>query len=64
MRPSRLIACFLALAALGALLPAQSEARQFVLPTGQVAHTRRGPVVLHRMVPPQLGKHVYVGRRR
>ena len=44
-----------------ATLPA--EARQARTPSGQVVHTRRLPVVLHRMVPPQYGKHVYSGRR-
>lgn len=31
---------------------------------GQVAHSRRAPVVAHKMVPPFHGKHAYVGRTR
>jgi hypothetical protein len=30
---------------------------------GQVVHSRRAPVVLHRAVPPFRGVHVYQGRR-
>jgi hypothetical protein len=31
---------------------------------GNVVHTRRLPVVAHRIVPPFRGVHVYSGRRR
>ena len=30
----------------------------------QVVHTRRAPVVAHRLVPPFRGVHVYQGRGR
>jgi hypothetical protein len=33
-----------------------------VAPNGQVVHSRRAPVVLHRAVPPFHGVHVYGGR--
>jgi len=29
----------------------------------QVVHSRRGPVILHRALPPFRGQHVYGGRR-
>ncbi len=45
-------------------LAESAEARQYTLPSGQIAHTRRAPVLWHRMFPPQLGKHVYVPARR
>jgi len=31
---------------------------------GQVVHSRRVPVIAHRVVPPFKGIHVYEGRRR
>jgi len=31
---------------------------------GHVVHSRRAPVVAHRVVPPFKGVHVYEGRRR
>ena len=31
---------------------------------GQVVHSRRAPVVAHKMVPPFQGKHAYSGRGR
>ncbi len=31
---------------------------------GQVVHSRRAPVVAHKMVPPFHGKHVHQGRSR
>jgi hypothetical protein len=46
-----------------AAFPVDAQARQSRSHTGQVVHTRRLPVILHRAVPPQYGKHVYVGRR-
>jgi hypothetical protein len=30
---------------------------------GQVVHSRRAPVVLHRALPPYTGVHVYQGKR-
>jgi hypothetical protein len=30
---------------------------------GHVVHSRRGPVMLHRAVPPFKGVHVYQGKR-
>lgn len=44
--------------------PSAAEAARYRAPTGQVVHTRRLPVVLHRLVPPQYGRHQYAGRRR
>jgi hypothetical protein len=46
-----------------AAIPSGAEARQARTGSGQVVHTRRLPVILHRAVPPQYGKHVYAGRR-
>jgi len=34
-------------------------ARQYVTARGQVVHTRRAPVVVHRVLPPFRGQHVY-----
>jgi hypothetical protein len=31
---------------------------------GHVVHSRRAPVIAHRMVPPFYGRHVYHGRGR
>jgi hypothetical protein len=52
------------LALLAASLPvAAARAEQYV--SGQhVVHTRRLPVIAHRIVPPFRGVHVYAGRRR
>jgi hypothetical protein len=36
-----------------------AEARQSASGRGQVVHTRRAPVMLHRAVPPFRGVHVY-----
>lgn len=30
------------------------------LPDGHIGHTRRLPVVVHRIFPPYLGQHVYL----
>jgi len=48
----------LGLACLGAM-PARGEQRAT---GGQVVHSRRAPVVAHRLVPPFRGVHVYAGR--
>jgi hypothetical protein len=45
-----------------AAIPSIAEAARYRTPTGQVVHTRRLPVALHRAVPPQHGKHIYAGR--
>ena len=45
------------------VVPTDAQARQYRSGSGQVVHTRRLPVILHRAVPPQYGKHVYAGRR-
>jgi hypothetical protein len=47
-----------------ALLPVAASAEQYVAPSGQVVHTRVGPVVVHRVLPPFRGVHVYQGRFR
>jgi hypothetical protein len=46
-----------------AVLPAGASAATRQTSSGQVVHSRRLPVILHRAVPPQYGKHVYEGRR-
>jgi hypothetical protein len=44
-------------------MAAQAEQRVVQTPAGEkVVHTRLAPVLLHRAVPPYLGKHVYQGR--
>ena len=45
-------------------LPWGASAEQFVAPSGQVVHTRVAPVVVHRILPPFRGVHVYQGRFR
>lgn len=47
----------LALASL--VSPLALQARQYRTGGGQVAHTRRAPVVFHRVLPPFRGQHVY-----
>jgi hypothetical protein len=42
-----------------AISPAAAEARQSANGRGQVVHTRRAPVIMHRAVPPFRGVHVY-----
>jgi hypothetical protein len=34
-------------------------AAKHATPSGQVAHSRRAPVAMHRMFPPFAGNHVY-----
>lgn len=63
MNLRRFVAAALLAALALAAVPSGAEARQYTIPSGQVVHTRRLPVILHRAVPPQLGKHVYIGRR-
>jgi hypothetical protein len=41
------------------VVPARGEQRAT---GGQVVHSRRAPVVAHRLVPPFRGVHVYAGR--
>jgi hypothetical protein len=51
------------LAAAGTLCISNANAEQYA--SGRnVVHTRRLPVVAHRIVPPFRGVHVYAGRRR
>jgi hypothetical protein len=45
-------------------LPLAASAEQYVAPSGQVVHTRVAPVVVHRILPPFRGVHVYRGRIR
>lgn len=42
-----------------AVASSSAEARQSSNGRGQVVHTRRAPVALHRAVPPFRGVHVY-----
>lgn len=41
--------------------PVAARAEQYA-GGGQVVHTRRAPVVAHKVVPPFRGVHVYQGR--
>jgi hypothetical protein len=44
---------------------ASAEQRVIQTPEGQkIVHTRLAPVLMHRAVPPFLGRHVYQGRTR
>ena len=45
----------------GAILatPFSLHARPRASSGGQVVHSRRGPVVMHRVLPPFRGQHVY-----
>ena len=63
MNLHRILLATLVLTAAIATVPSSAEAARARTQGGQVVHTRRLPVVLHRLVPPQYGKHVYVGRR-
>ena len=51
----------LAIALLIVALPLAARAEQRAA-GGRVVHTRRAPVVAHRLVPPFRGVHVYEGR--
>lgn len=44
-------------------VPVSASAEQYVS-GGKVVHTRRAPVIAHRLVPPFRGVHVYAGGRR
>lgn len=46
------------------LLPLSVASAEQYVSGGQVVHTRRLPVIAHRIVPPYRGVHVYGGRRR
>ena len=63
MNLHRILLAALALSVSLVVLPASAEAARARTSTGQVVHSRRLLVILHRMVPPQYGKHVYAGRR-
>ena len=58
----------LALVIVLALMPAVSSAEKFESEKngrGVVAHTSRGPVVVHKIFPPYgLHKHVYAGNEK
>lgn len=48
------------------LLPLAAQARQFPVQQGgrtYIAHTRRAPVVVHRVLPPYWGEHIYQSGR-
>jgi regulator of protease activity HflC (stomatin/prohibitin superfamily) len=40
-------------------LISSATAAKRAMPSGQVAHSRRAPVAMHRMSPPYRGNHVY-----
>lgn len=63
MNLQRLLVVIIVLTVSIALVPSSAAAARNRTSSGQVVHTRRLPVILHRAVPPQYGKHVYVGRR-
>lgn len=44
-------------------LPLTARAERYAQ-GGNVVHSRRAPVIAHRMVPPFKGVHVYEGRAR
>lgn len=52
---------------LGLSLVPTARAEQYVVqtPAGpKVVHTRVAPVVMHRVLPPFYGRHIYQGRAR
>ena len=56
----------LLLAAISLVAPLSAQARQYAVQQGgrtYVAHTRRAPVVVHRVLPPYWGEHIYQGGR-
>lgn len=58
----RFVASLLTVAGILLVQAAPLQARQFPVNEGgrtYVAHTRRAPVVLHRVLPPFRGIHVY-----
>ena len=53
------------MAGLSWVTPAQAVRETIATPAGEkVVHSRLVPVLMHRAVPPFLGKHVYQGRLR
>ena len=48
---------------LGLAAQSRSDAAQYVR-GNQVVHTRVAPVIVHRVLPPYRGIHVYEGRGR
>ncbi|MGC4006230.1 MAG: hypothetical protein QM811_25185 [Pirellulales bacterium] len=58
----RQIFALLVAAASFAVAPSVSSAAQTTDGSGHVVHSRRAPVVMHRIVPPYRGVHVYGGR--
>ena len=52
----------LLLVGISLVAPLTVQARQFAVQQGgrtYVAHTRRAPVILHRVLPPYWGQHIY-----
>jgi hypothetical protein len=52
----------LVLVSISLLAPLSTHARQFTVQQGgrnYVAHTRRAPVIIHRVLPPYRGEHIY-----
>ena len=54
----------LALVALAMPSAAWARGTKTMAPNGQVVHSRRAGVILHRAVPPFRGVHVYEGGRQ
>ena len=55
-----------ALALIAMTMPSAAWARggKSIAPNGQVVHSRRAGVIMHRAVPPFRGVHVYEGGRQ
>jgi hypothetical protein len=55
-----------ALAIVALAMPSSAYARgaRYMADNGQVVHSRRAPVIMHRVVPPFRGVHVYQGGPR
>jgi len=52
----------LILVGIALVAPLSVQARQFAVQQGgrtYVAHTRRAPVLVHRVLPPYWGEHIY-----
>jgi len=56
------LACLLCLAIAPSVSAAQYEVR--TAEGTKVVHTRVAPVLVHRLLPPFYGRHVYQGRAR
>ena len=63
----RYLACTAVLVASSFVATSSARAQQYVAPTtsgSKVVHNRLAPVIMHRVLPPFRGQHVYGGRYR